>query len=394
VTASAIQADDLSREFKRALRTFLKEDPDKQKQGAQALRALGEQTVKEFGVWVARVEKNLVRVRLLLDELDGERTNKTLDPVVREFLARRLEDGWAALRKSDYQNARSIAEGLIALDSDSSRLFDYRRLLLATEKRMLVKEVLEPVVEFQKRVYHFGEQPRLVFRLKNHSAEAMVVSAQRGVLGVLEVTIDRSLMNGTRHRDEHSLTIQTFDGLERLNLPHGETYETDLHVPLDFAADEHSMVARVQVGGKFRPSQWGVDGRNVSTSLDLPEAECWLVPSGEQQLAESLLKNLEVSIFFRRIQKFFTAGQLAVWAAQDDPVLNDRLTRTLVECLPKLEGVGLTVANYLLLQATGVPRSQVSGPEFWKEWLERQGEASIDPRALQIPLEFPTDREE
>lgn len=394
MSSQVARGEDLSSEFKRAIRTFLKEDSEKQKRGAQALRALGEQAVKELRVWIARVEKNLARARILLEELDGAGKEKPLDPTVRDFLARRLEAGWEALRKSDYEKARNIASALVALDGDSPRLFDYRRLLLATEKRMLAKEVLEPVVTFKERVYEFGEVPRLLFRLTNHSEDNMVVSARRGVLGVVDVTIDRVLFNGTQHRDRHTITIETFERAERLNIPHGQTKEIDLRVPYEAASDEKSTVVRIQVGGNFRPSQWGVKGRNVSTSLDLPEAECWLVPKGEKRLAESPLKKLEVALFFRRIEKFFTAGQLAVWAAQDDPVLNDKLTRLLIQSLTKLNSFGFTIANNLLLQTTGVRRARVDGPEFWKEWLEEQGDSKIDWRVKEIPLEFPSDRRE
>ena len=101
-----------------------------------------------------------------------------------------------------------------------------------------------------------------------------------------------------------------------------------------------------------------------------------------------------MALFFRRIEKFFTAGQRAVWAAQDDPVLNDKLTRLLIQSLTKLNSFGFTIANNLLLQTTGVRRARVDGPEFWKEWLEEQGDSKIDWRVKEIPLEFPSDRRE
>ena len=332
-----IHADELSAEFKRAIQQFLKDDPQKQKRGENAIRRLGDQAVRELRVWIVRAQKSLERVSMLLENLEGLPQSDASDQEIRRFFLRKLESGWEALRNGDYQTARGIAEGLIALDPDSALLFNYRRLLLATDRRMLTKEVLEPSVEFRERVVEFGESPRVVFRLKNNSKDSMVITAQKGVLGTLEIETVRSLFQGNVLREVESAPIYTFDRLERVSLAAGESYEMDVPIELDVPETETGMVVRLQVVGRFRPSQWGVGERNVSISLELPEAECWAVPKGERDLALSPLKKLEVSVFFRRIQKFFAAGQLAVWAGEDDPVLNDRLIRLLVSSLEKLE---------------------------------------------------------
>lgn len=385
-------AEDLSREVKRAIKNVLKEDPAKQNQGIQELRQLGDRALRELRVWIARAEKSIERARRALQELEEgnpSRLEPVVDPAVRSFVLRKLEAGWEALREGDYKLARSLAQGLLALDPDSELLFDYRRLFLATEKRTLAKEVLEPLVEFHEQIYEFGEDPHVSFRLKNHSDDLMMVMAKRGVLGTLQIQIDKRLLNGGFLRESQSIEIKTYNNLERLNLPKGKGYETDVRIPVDVEKDETSMVIRVQVVGRFRPSQWGVDGRNVNVSLELPETECWLVPRGEgKELALSPLKNLEVALFFRQIQRFFCAGQLAIWAAEDDPVLRERLVRVLVGSLSRLDRIGFPIANHLLLQATGVDRKVAVGREFWQKWLEDHGEELKSRPTKPIRLEF------
>jgi hypothetical protein len=88
-----------------------------------------------------------------------------------------------------------------------------------------------------------------------------------------------------------------------------------------------------------------------------------------------------VALIFRNIDTFFTAGQLAVWAGKDDPLLNERLAKLLVQTvqnLNELDDVGLEIANRFLLELSGLPKPRNPDRVFWREWWGKQKGAQPD----------------
>jgi hypothetical protein len=151
------------------------------------------------------------------------------------------------------------------------------------------------------------------------------------------------------------------------------------------------MALRISVVGRFQPAQWGIEEKNLSRTLSLPPAECWVVSPQELPLADVPLKKLESALFFQDINSYFIGGQLAVWAAEDDPILNSKLLKILTESLGELNDTGIQVADALLEAASGSKRdrkltSAAAIADHWRRWWEdrrqREKEANVIPTPL------------
>jgi hypothetical protein len=383
-------AVEYSREFLRALKQYVSGDARARADAEKALRRLGKDAVAQLRAWVDETQMALERARALLAQLEhGDGVSPPADDDrLRSFFTRKLDEGWKRLLDGDYKQARRIAEGLEALDRDPSggespMMADYRRLIRACERRLLVAEVLQPAVEFRRRVCEFGDKPALLFRLTNFTDRQLVIHAAQGVLGTLEVSVERRFLEGNVAQTEIlTFPVKTTDALERLVIPAKRGYEQDMVVPLDVPADRTDRVIRLRAVGKFRPSQWGVGEKNVNETLRLPETECWVVPAGQSRLAEAPLRKLEAAIIVRDIRAFFVAGWLAVWSASGDDELVDSLLRRLVGVLGELDEFGFNVADRLLKEAGGVSVAQETDRAFWQQWLrEHLAEARTRRRA-------------
>ncbi len=374
--------DEYSREFLRALRRFLGSTATARAEGERALRRLGKQVMPQIARWIEKTRTELARLEGLRAEIDPAAGSDDADErVVRDFFTRKLDEGWRSLRDGDHDTARRIAEALEALDPDTSRVYDYRRLLRASQKRLIRSEVLEPAVEFVERVYEVGTTPSVRFRLINRQVKQLVIRAERGILGTLEISYHRSFIDGSNRREVRTMPVTTLDRAERIVLPARREYARDIAIEFDEALPPAGAVARLSVVGKFRPSQWGVGRVNVSETLELPETECWIVPESETALAEDPIRRIEMALIFRNIGAFFAAGQLAAWAAEEDPEMADRLVRVLVAALDELDAVGFEIADGLLRQTSGVSARTKTDPDFWRDWLRGRPGAASRPRA-------------
>ncbi|MGH9361155.1 MAG: hypothetical protein ACRD2T_04505, partial [Thermoanaerobaculia bacterium] len=252
-------------------------------------------------------------------------------------------------------------------------------------------ELFQPSVEFARPVYPADAEPRVTFRLHNRSRKPVGLRAERGILGLLQVTARRRLIDGSERSDERTLAIRTEGAEERLVIEPAGSYQREIAIPIEEPRRERGMVARIRVVGKFQPSQWGLEELNLSRSLSLPPTECWVVGPRELPLAEAPLKKLEAAIFLQDLNGYFTGGQLAVWAGESDPLLHERLLRLLVESLGDLDDTGVQVADFLLGEASGARRERpLAGRaaivEHWQKWWaerkRREGEAVVDPPGL------------
>lgn len=371
------------RSFREALKQLFSGDSAERERGEARLRRSGQKALAFLRQWIEETEERLVRAREALGRLDPDRPS---DPLVSEsaplraFFLDRLEQGWRLLQKGEHRRAGEIAQGLLALDGESHRQHDYRRLLLKCRERQLSREVLEPIVEFQERVYSLDQDVQIQFLLMNHRDEIRIIQAQGGILGTLSVKIQSSWMGGGVQQEILEIPVRTFNEATRVVIEPRSSYQVNIPVPRKRHDVEKGLVVRISARGRFRPSQWGIGETNVNETLESSETTCWMVPPGDEGMALSPLRKLEVAILFRDIHGFFTAGQLSVWASENDPVLSDRLVEKLVESLPRLDPFGFQIANRFLLHVTGVPRERAKDREFWEEWLREQ-------RSVERPVE-------
>ena len=365
---------DYDPKFLQAARKFLSDSPRLQAEGAAALKRLGPRVVSQVKLWLDQMRVRTDRMRRLLSELDDEVARPpdlTDQPGLRDFLSSKLTEGWQLLLDGEYDRALGVAQGLEALDGDSSRILDYRRLLRASQKRIIRSRVLEPAVEFHDRVYEAGNTPAVLFRLQNHQPRQIVIQAKRGELATIEVSVERRSRDGWDRNAKTGETIRTLEEVENVVVPPRQSYQQSVPVRLEKPVPKSGVVARVRVVGKFRPAQWGIGKYNVSDTLEVPATECWIVPQGLGAIGIDPIRKLEHARILEDFDKFFVAGQLAVWGAEGDAEMTDRVVRVLVGSLEDLDGTGYRVADDLLKQATGVSKKKVTDRDFWNEWIEK-----------------------
>jgi len=132
------------------------------------------------------------------------------------------------------------------------------------------------------------------------------------------------------------------------------------------------VVVRVQIGGEFRPSRWGFEGKeDTNVPVTVSAGEFWVVPPGHKAGLDSPLKQLVAALVFGRGEAFLVGGQLSVWAGEKDAVLNGALVEVLMDSLEDLDATRLGLALSFLRQATGRAFKE---PEEWKEWWEEERE--------------------
>jgi hypothetical protein len=250
-------------------------------------------------------------------------------------------------------------------------------------------------VEFDRLVYGVDEDPRVLFRLVNHSRSPVSVRAERSILGTLQVNFRRRFFDGSERGDERTVLVQAMT--ERFDIEPGGRYEREVPVHIEEPKPARGMALRIRVVGKFQPSQWGVEEKNLSRVLSLPPAECWVVGPAEKPLSELPIKKLESAIFFRDIHAFFIGGQLAVWSAEDDALLNEKLIRTLVGSLEELDATGIGIADVLLEEASGSKRDRrLKSPaeiaEHWRRWFAERRRRALEAKRSGPSLEKLLDR--
>jgi len=144
------------------------------------------------------------------------------------------------------------------------------------------------------------------------------------------------------------------------------------------------MVMRIRALGKFQPARWEVEGKNITRVMSISPVECWIVAEKETLLAESPIRKLEASLILRDLHSFFTAGSLAVWAGENDPLLRERLIKVLVKSLSELDPVGIRMADALLEKARGKRRKGMNESpdeiaDYWIKWWKARSEPARAP---------------
>jgi hypothetical protein len=382
-----------SPEFTRALRLFLDADPQRRAEGEKQIQALGKRAAPQLKAWLARSQGDLERARALLVRLGGEPVEASEALVAaRPFLAGAVASAWSKFHSGEYREAQKTAEAVIRLDPETPDLWQMRRLIRRCEERLISTEVIEPTVEFRELVYGLDESPRVLFRVVNRSRLPIRLWAERGILGSLQLVFERRYMDGSERTDQRTQLIRTNGGEEDISLPAGASYEREFTIWIEEPKPAQGMALRLKASGKFQPSRWQVDSKLATPAISLPAAECWLVAPGQKNLAGAPLKKLETALFFHDLQAFFTGGQLSVWAAEDDPLLNEKLLRVLVESLAELDEVGTGVADSLLVRASGRKHDvRATTPtdvrQDWQHWWQarKRGEAEAGEAPSPLP---------
>ena len=362
-----------SPEVLQALRLLLSPDPKDQDRGEAILKRMGPGAAPQLRYWIRKVESEVDRVRVFLEKHAGtpkgapRASRITLD----EHFHRKLLEARELGRAGDHQRALAIAEAILLLDPSSPHAWELRRLARRSRERIVFTEVLEPSLETERLVYEVGEETQAVFRLINHRDSDAVIDIQKGVLGEVDVSVTICHIDGSQKREQTRLRLKAPEDVQRIVLAPRKSWEKRIPVDLNAELPLSGAVGRVQIGGRFRPSSWRIDGdaEQGNLALLLSECEFWIVPPGESRHSENPLEKLAVAVLFKKVEPFFIGGQLGVWAAEGDAYFNEKLLATLIETLGDLEEERLKLAVRFLGELTGEDHGADAGK--WQAWWAR-----------------------
>lgn len=378
------QLEKTSLEVRRAIRLLLSSDRHEERRGRKQLLLLGPAVAPQLRYWIRGVREDSAKVEhvLALIEKDGGRSAR-LSYHLEEFLGDKFREAKAMKDRGEYQQARKLAEAMLTLDPGQPGAWELRRFVRECVERIAAKELLEPAFTVAQWVFEVGEDPELVFRIRNHNDQRAVIHLEKGVLGSAKVTMTRYHASGLVRRTEQQIIVRAAAPDERIIIGPGRMWEQRVPLNLGEPLPLSGVVARLQLAGRFRPTRWTTEDKNENLSLSLPRTEFWVVPPGQTSLADRPLEKLTTALVFDREAAFFVGGQLAVGVGEQDPVYNGKVVDTLVSHLEKLTGPRLAIALRLLEQATGMGFGPE--PEKWKSWWGswRVADSSSEPGASQ-----------
>ncbi len=365
-----------SPEVLQVIRLLLSSDPKDEVRGELLLKRMGPAIAPQLRFWIRKVKSEADRVRLALEALEGrgaaggggadagEPSAESL--TVDEFFHRRLLEARALVRGGEHRRALDMAEAILLLDRSNPYAWDLRRLVRRAKERVISKEVLEPAVEVEKLVFEVGDRPEITFRLVNHGDGEATIQVQKGVLGELDTTVTRCFADGSTKLDRSKVRIQVPSEVERIVIAPGKAWEH--RILLDPGADVPiaGAVARVQIGGKFRPSRWKAGGIEENLGLALRAAEIWMVPPGQGPGSDRPLEKLAAALVFGNLEAFFVGGQLCVWAGEEDSHFNEKFIGTLMANIEELDPRRLELAARFLNESTG--QDLAADAARWKAW--------------------------
>jgi len=355
-------------EVLQAIRLLLSEDSREEARGEHALRRMGPSIAPQLRYFVRKVRNEADRVEIVLSDLEGKgpADRGGAAASTNSFFHGKLLECRELSRKGEVRKALAIAEAVGVLDTDGPYTWEIRRLARRAKERLVAREVLEPEIESRKLVCEAGDRPEVFFRITNHESRLARIRLEKGVLGTANMSITRLSLDGSSNREERMLRIKVPDNVEAILIEPGQTWEHPIEVDTVDAVPRVGIVARIQIEGRFRPTRWTVEAKDENLSIRMPRTELWVVPPGEGELAEKPLEMLTAALFFGKLEPFFTGGQLAVWAGEEDPYLNEKVVETLIGNLAELDAGRKAIAGRLLNQATG--QTLAPEPARWREW--------------------------
>ena len=362
-------------EVLQGIRLLVSSDARESARGEAILKRLGISAAPQLRNWVRRSLTETERVRLLLESIEGK--TPTSAPVERisanELFHRKLLEAQDLSRRGEHRKTLEISEAVLLLDPVNPYAWELRRLSRRSKERLASKDLLEPSIEAEKLVYEVGEEPQINFRLVNHRDSEAVVEVQKGILGEVEVSITVVLIDGGSRLRQTRLRLQAPPETTRIVIGPRKSWEHKVPFSLKDDVPLGGAVARVQIGGRFRPTDWRVDGSEAygNLGLSISESELWIVPPGESPQSESPLEKLASAFLFKKEQPFFVGGQLAVWAAESDAHFNEKLIETLIGSIDDVDPPRLKLAVRFLREVTG--EEIETDATKWKAWWARQG---------------------
>jgi hypothetical protein len=330
----------------------------------QLLRRL-ERTSSAPDPWVSEQELREIEA----DEQFRKEAEKLPKDVAEKYLYVKYHEALAFVRRKNYQRAFDMANGLIALDSHSAHLDDFKRLRRHCENMITQTSLVEARILQPKVWYVEGEAVELSARMKNVYKSMMTLTWEKGTEkepggGVLLLDVDVTMneLGGASISDQRHQEIR-FE--EEVPIAPGAQWERKFALDTSTTISDLKQVKVIKVGGWSQPGKMSTDGVNITRRVQFEPATIKILPKKYERFLDNPLEWLEKMIAEGDPQDIYICTQLL------DGADRDKGTEMLIKLLGHSNTLtSKTYAANLLTALTG--QNWGTDPHRWENWFNNK----------------------
>ncbi|HEV3029700.1 MAG TPA: hypothetical protein VG457_19130, partial [Planctomycetota bacterium] len=315
--------------------------------------------------WVAEKELR----DLEADEQFKKEAERLSKDAIEKLMYVKYQEAMAHVRHKNYQRAFEMANGLIALDTRSTHLDDYKRLRRHCENMITQTTLIEAKILQPKLWYIEGETVELSARMKNLWKAGMILTWEKGNdkepgggLLLLDVEVTMKEMGGASMSDQRHQDLR-FE--EEVPIAPGAQWEKKFTLDTSTVVADSKQIRTISVGGWSQPAKVSTDGVNITRRIQFEPALVKILPKKYERFLENPLQWLEKMIADGDPQEIYVCSQLL---EGDD---KDKGAAKLIQLLAKSNTlISKTYAANILTGLTGV--SLGNDPRRWESWLQNK----------------------
>jgi hypothetical protein len=389
-----LQDDDATKKAQRidqAVGWLVNEDSDVREMGRRQIQEIGRDAIPAIEKKIA--EKGATELVLMLRRFDrapgaeeawvsekelrdlesDEQYRKEAERMPKEAVDRlmivKYQEAMAHVRHKNYQRAFEMANGLMALDSRSTRMDDYKRLRRHCESMITQTTLVEAKILQPKTWYVAGETVELSARMKNLYKAMITMTWEKGTEkepggGLLLMDVDVTLreFGGASMSDQRHQELR-FE--EDIPIAPGAQWEKKFTLDTSTILSDEKQIRTVTVGGWSQPAKISTDGVNITRRIQFEPAIVKVLPKKYERFLDNPLNWLDKMIAEGDPQEVYICSQLL---EGDD---KDKGTAKLIQLLGKAKSLtGKTDVMNILNAMTGV--SLGMDPKRWESWLNNK----------------------
>jgi hypothetical protein len=313
--------------------------------------------------WIA--EKELKDLQA--DEQYKKEAERLSKDALDKLMYVKYQEAMAHVRHKNYQRGFEIANALIALDSRSTHIDDYKRLRRHCENMITQTTLIEAKLLQPKVWYIDGETVELAARMKNLWRGQMTLSWEKGTekepgggLLLMDVTIEMKGMGGETISDQRHQDLR-FE--EEIPIAPGAQWELKFALDTSTAVRDEKAIRTITVGGWTQPEKVSTDGVNITRRIQFEPTVVKILPKKYERFLDNPLQWLEKMIAEGDPQEIYVCSQLL------DDTTKQKGIEILITLLAKSNTpTSRTYAANILTGVTGV--SLGLDPRRWQNWLE------------------------
>jgi hypothetical protein len=315
--------------------------------------------------WVGEQELREIEA----DEQFRKEAEKLPKDVQEKYLYVKYHEALAFVRRKNYQRAFDMVNGLIALDSRSAHLDDFKRLRRHCENMITQTSLVEAKIVQPKVWYVEGETVELAARMKNVYKAMMTLTWEKGTekepgggILLLDVDVTMNELGGASISDQRHQELR-FE--EEVPIAPGAQWERKFSLDTSTTLPDPKQIKVIKVGGWSQPGKMATDGVNITRRIQFEPATIKILPKKYERFMDNPLDWLEKMIAEGDPQEIYVCSQLLEGADRD------KGTEKLIKLLEHSNTLtSKTYAANLLTALTG--QNWGIDPRRWENWFNNK----------------------